>query len=114
MDGILYDVSIGTLVLNIKPSLLHSKASARLSQILAKTLLKAVDTTFGSVSNTQFKTLYETTPAVGLGLLQTSLNKVTEWENNDMSLNATKTKHLQLNFTKNGTYMWIIFHTILY
>ncbi len=31
MDGILYDVSIGTLVLNIKPSLLPSKASARLS-----------------------------------------------------------------------------------
>jgi hypothetical protein len=46
-------------------------------------------------------TLHETKPVVGSGFLQKSLNMVIEWaSDNDMSLNATKTKHLPLNFTK--------------
>ncbi len=36
-------------------------------------------------------TLHESKPVVGPGLLQKSLNMVTEWaSDNDMSLNATK------------------------
>ncbi len=51
-------------------------------------------------------TPYKTKPVVGPGLLQMSLNTVTNWaSDNDMSLNATKTKHLQLNFTKIGTHL---------
>ncbi len=47
-------------------------------------------------------TLHETIPVVGPGLLQKSPNMVTEWaNNNDMSFNATKSKHIPLNFTKN-------------
>ena len=46
-------------------------------------------------------TLHETKPVVGPGLLQKSLNMVTDWaSDNNMSLNATKTKHLPVNFTK--------------
>ncbi len=46
-------------------------------------------------------TLYETKPVVGPGQLQKYLNMVTEWaDDNDMSLNATKTKQLTLHFTK--------------
>ncbi len=47
-------------------------------------------------------TPHETKPIVGPGLLQKYLNMVTEWaSDNDMSLNATKIKHIPLNFTKN-------------
>ncbi len=47
-------------------------------------------------------TPHETKPIVGPGLLQKYLNMVTEWaSDNDMSLNATKIKHIPLNFSKN-------------
>ncbi len=46
-------------------------------------------------------TLHKRKPVVGPGLLQMSLNMVIEWANdNDVSLNANKTKHLLLNSTK--------------
>ncbi len=48
VDEILYDVSISTLVLNIKPSPLLSKASARLLPILTKQKL------FKAVANIQY------------------------------------------------------------